>query len=95
MTTGKYYNRGVMALESPYVGYEVRETIDKIVVLGEGNDRYDVPKSEIQTTGTNVLIGLNIYQIANKYKVNRQEPLLTTIPIQAWTLGQNLDLATY
>ena len=30
MTTGKYYNRGVMALESPYVGYEVRETMTKL-----------------------------------------------------------------
>ena len=94
MTTGKYFNRGVMALDSPYIGHTVRETFDKIVVFGEGNDGYDVHKSEIQTTGTNVLIGLNLYQIANKYKVN-QEPLPTTIPIPAWTRGENLDLATY
>jgi adenylate cyclase len=95
MTTGKYFNRGVMALDSPYIGHVVRETFDKIIVFGEGNDRYDIPKSEIQTTGRNVLIGLNLYEIANKYKVNRQEPLPTTIPIQHWTQGENLDLATY
>ena len=95
MTTGKYFNRGVMALDSPYIGHVVRETFDEIVVFGEGNDRYDIPKSEIQTTGRNVLIGLNLYEIANRYKVNRQEPLPTSSPIQHWTQGENLDLATY
>ena len=95
MTTGKYFNRGVMALDSPYIGHVIRETFDKIVVFGEGNDRYDIPKSEIQTTGRNVLIGLNLYEIANRYKVNRQEPLPTSIPIEHWTQGENLDLATY
>ena len=95
MTTGKFFNRGVMALDSPYIGHVVRETFDKIVIFGEGNDRYDIPKSEIQTTGRNVLIGLNLYEIANKYKVNRQEPLPTSVPIQAWIQGENLDLATY
>src|ERR671939_129911 len=95
MTTGKYFNRGVMALDSAYIGHVVRETFDKIVVFGEGNDRYDIPKSEIQTTGRNVLIGLNLYEIANKYKVNREEPLPTSAPIQDWTQGENLDLATY
>jgi hypothetical protein len=69
MTAGKYFNRGVMALDSPYLGHVVRETYDKIVVFDEGNYRYDIPKSEIQTTGRNVLIGLNLSEIANKYKV--------------------------
>jgi adenylate cyclase len=95
MTTGKYFNRGVMALDSPYLGHVVRETYDKIVVFGEGNDRYDIPKSEIQTTGRNVLIGLNLSEIAKRYKVNRQEPLPTTVPLEHWTQGENIDLATY
>ncbi|MFL6383499.1 MAG: hypothetical protein ACJ712_00840 [Nitrososphaeraceae archaeon] len=95
MTAGKYFNRGVMALDSPYIGHVVRETYDKIVVFGEGNDRYDIPKSEIQTTGRNVLIGLNLYEIANKYKINREDPLPTSAPIEHWTQGENLDLATY
>ena len=95
MTTGRYFNRGVMALDSPYIGHVVRETEDKIVVFAEANDRYDIPKSEIRTTGRNVLIGLNLYEIANKYKVSRQEPLPTTLQMQNWTQGKNLDLATF
>ncbi|HYY66483.1 MAG TPA: adenylate/guanylate cyclase domain-containing protein [Nitrososphaeraceae archaeon] len=95
MTTGKYFNRGVMALDSPYLGHVVRETHDKIVVFGEGNNRYDIPKSEIQTTGRNVLIGLNLSEIAKRYKVNRQEPLPTTVPLEHWTQGENIDLASY
>jgi hypothetical protein len=37
MTTGKYFNRGVMALDSPHFGYVVRETDDKIVIFGDYN----------------------------------------------------------
>ena len=43
MTAGKYFNRGVMALDSPYIGHVVRKTDDKIVVFDERNDRYDIP----------------------------------------------------
>jgi hypothetical protein len=95
MSSGKYFNRGVMALDSPYIGHVVRETEDKIIVFGEGNDRYDIPKSEIQMTSKNVLIGLNLYEIAKKYKVRRDEPLPTSRPIEEWTQGENIDLATY
>ncbi len=38
-------------------------------------DRYDIPKSEIQNTGQNVLIGLPLYAIVHKYKVSREDPL--------------------
>jgi hypothetical protein len=69
MTTGKYY-REVMALDSPYIGLIVRETFDKIVVFGEGNDRYDIPKSEIQTTGSVCAT------IEKKYLQDLQLPLL-------------------
>jgi hypothetical protein len=34
MTSGKYFNKGVKALDSPHVGHVVRETDDKIVVFG-------------------------------------------------------------
>ncbi len=95
MTTGRYFNRGVMALDSPYIGHVVRETFDKIVIFGEGNDRYDIPKFEIQTTGRNVLIGLCLQEIANKYKVNREESLPTTVPLEPWSQGENIDLASY
>ena len=92
MTSGKYFNRGVMTLDSPYIGHVVREIDDKIVVFGEKNDRYDIPKSEIQTTGRNVL---KLDGISNKYKVKHDDPLPTTIPVEHWTQGENLDLATY
>jgi hypothetical protein len=57
----------VIALDSPYLGHVIRETQDKIVVFGERNDRFDIPKSEIQMTGRNVLIGLKRDEIAKKY----------------------------
>jgi hypothetical protein len=95
MTSGKYFNRGVMALDSPYIGHVIRETADKIVIFGEKNDRYDIPKSEIQTTGRNVLIGLKLDEISKKYKVKHDDPLPTSAPIEHWTQGENLDLATY
>ena len=43
MVSGKYFNKGVKALDAPHVGHVVRETTDKIVVFGEGDDRYDIP----------------------------------------------------
>ena len=95
MTTGKYFNRGVIALDSPYLGHVIRETQDKIVVFGERNDRFDIPKSEIQMTGRNVLIGLKRDEIAKKYKIKHDDPLPTSLPTEHWTQGENLDLATY
>ena len=82
MTSGKYFNRGVMALDSPYIGHVVRETDDKVVIFGQKNDRYDIPKSEIQTTGRNVLIGLNLDEIAKKYKVKHEAQLPTSLPLE-------------
>jgi hypothetical protein len=48
MTAGKYFNRAVIALDAPHIGFVVRETDDKIVVFGEQNQRFDIPVSEIQ-----------------------------------------------
>lgn len=45
MVSGKYFNKGVKSLDSPHVGYVVREAEDVIVVFGAGDDRYDIPKS--------------------------------------------------
>jgi hypothetical protein len=42
MTSGKYLNKGVMALESPHIEHVIRDTYDKIVVFGYGDDRYDI-----------------------------------------------------
>ena len=95
MSSGKYFNRGVMALDAPYIGYVARETQDKLVVFGEHNKRYDIPKKEIQTTGRNVLIGINISDFEKKYKVKREDPLPTSRPTTPWTQGENIDLASY
>ena len=58
MTSGKYFNKGVKALDSPDIGHVVRETPDKIVIFGGKHERYDIPISEIQQVGANVLIDL-------------------------------------
>jgi hypothetical protein len=95
MVSGKYFNKGVMALDAPHIGHVVRETGDKIVVFGGWNERFDIPISEIQTTGRNVLIGLNFHDIGKKYKVDREAPLSTSRPINPWTFEKDVDLATY
>jgi hypothetical protein len=79
VTLGKYLNRDVLALETPRIGYVVRETEDKIIVYNGIMDRYDIPKSEIQNTGRNVLIGLPLYGIVHNYKVRREEEELLPV----------------
>jgi RNase P/RNase MRP subunit p29 len=96
MTSGQYFNKGVKALDSPHVGHVVRETDDKIVVFGGGDDRYDIPKSQIRFTSGNVLIDLPMYDIAKRYKISRTEPLPTGKATKdPWTIPGNVDLATY
>jgi sporulation protein YlmC with PRC-barrel domain len=95
MVSGRYFNRGVMALDTPHIGHVVRETDDKIVVLGDGKERYDIPVSEIQTTGRNVLIGLTLHEIMKRYRVTREAPLTTSRPLNPWTYEKDVDLATF
>src|SRR5574341_305684 len=95
MATGKYFNKGVKALDSPHVGHVVRETADKIVVFGQGDDRYDIPRSKIRFAAANVLIDLPFYEIIKNYKVSREVPL----PSDNFPVGEDtpepIDLATY
>ncbi len=96
MVSGKYFNKGVKALDSPHVGHVVRETKDKIVVFGEGDDRYDIPKSAIRFAAANVLIDLPFYEIVQKYKVSRNEPLpIDEEHVHIIDLPEPIDLATY
>ena len=95
MTSGKYFNRAVIALDAPHVGYVVRETDDKIVVFGDGKERYDIPLSEIQTVSKNVLVGLKFNEIAKKYSVDRDAPLPTTKYVDPWGSDGTTDLKTY
>jgi cell division GTPase FtsZ len=46
--TGRYFNKGVVALDVQDIGHVMRETDDKLIIFGEGKNRYDIPKSEIQ-----------------------------------------------
>src|ERR671938_1851818 len=95
MTSGKYFNKGVMALDAPDIGHVVRETEDKIVIFGERKNRYDIPKSEIQFTARNVLIGLNLQTIVKRYKVKYDDLLPTNTSTDHWSQGKNIDLASY
>ena len=95
LTSGKYFNKGVKALDSPDIGHVVRETPDKIIVFGGKHERYDIPISEIQQVGANVLIGLPLKEILNKYKANREDPLPTSRK-DPWTSPSGrIDLGTY
>ncbi|HZD36712.1 MAG TPA: hypothetical protein VE130_16020 [Nitrososphaeraceae archaeon] len=64
-------------------------------MFGDGKIRYDIPTSEIRTTGKNVLIGLKLQQIKKRYKVDRDAPLPTGRPTIPWTLSHDIDLASY
>jgi hypothetical protein len=96
MVSGQYFNKGVKALDSPHVGHVVRETDDKIVVFGGGDERYDIPKSAIRFVSGNVLIDLLFHEIVKKYKVSREEPLPAGKNVKdPWTLPGHIDLAAY
>lgn len=96
MVSGKYFNKGVKCLDSPHVGYVVRETEDTIVVFGSGDDRYDIPKSAVRFVSANVLVDLPFHEIARKYKVSRDEPLpMDSTHVYATDLPEPVDLATY
>ncbi len=95
MSIGKYFNRGVMALDAPHIGHVVKETDHNLVIFGENNERFDIPLSEIKTTGRNVLIGLTMREVYEKYFVNRNSPLPVDDIVKEWRLPNNVDLATY
>jgi hypothetical protein len=94
MVSGKYFNKGVKALDAPDVGHVVREAEDVIVVFGPGDDRYDIPKSAIRFAAGNVLIDMPFHEIVKKYKVSRNEPLPSSKK-DPWTNPGDVDLATY
>lgn len=94
MTSGKYFNKGVKALDEPSIGYVVRETPDKIIVFGEKNERYDIPIKEIQQVGANVLIGLNTADL-RKYAVRRDAPLPAGREDPWGEPDRMVDLASY
>ena len=74
MTSGRYFNKGVMALDVPDIGHVVRETDDKIVIFGEYNYRFDVPRSKIKEVGRNVILDMEYTELF-KFKVDKSAPL--------------------
>jgi sporulation protein YlmC with PRC-barrel domain len=94
MVSGKYFNKGVKILDDPDIGFVVRETPDKIVIFGEKNKRYDVPISEIQQVGANVLLGLKTSEL-QKYSVSRDVPLPTSRKDPWKEQESDLDLSSY
>jgi len=94
MVSGQYFNKGVKALDSPDVGHVVRETEEKIIVFGEANTRYDIPKSSIRFVSGNVLVDMSINDIVQQFKVDRADPIPATTENSAEKAG-DADLATY
>jgi sporulation protein YlmC with PRC-barrel domain len=95
MTSGKYFNKGVKALDAPHIGHVVRETPEAVVVFGGKQERYDIPIKEIQQVGANVLIGLPFVDIIKKYTVSRKQPLPARRK-DPWPDDHRVvDLATY
>jgi hypothetical protein len=70
-----------VALDTPHIGHVVRETYDKIVVFGDHDYRYDIPKSKIIAVGRNVILDMDFPEIF-KYKVDIDAPLPTGEPVE-------------
>jgi sporulation protein YlmC with PRC-barrel domain len=75
MSIGKYFNRGVMALDAPHIGHVVKETDHNLVIFGDNDQRYDIPKSKIKEVGSNVILNMDIDEFTT-YKMNN----LTVLP---------------
>ena len=95
MVSGKYFNRGVKTIDNPDIGHVVRETPDKIIVFGEKGKRYDIPISEIQQVGANVLIGLPFSEVEKRYLARQDDPLPTSRSDPWPDRDKQVDLATY
>jgi len=76
------FNKGVRAKNEDHVGHVMKETNDKIVVFGEYNKRFDVPKSEIYQVGMNVILKIDFPQLT-RYEVSKESPLPSGEPIES------------
>jgi hypothetical protein len=62
----------------------MKDAEDKIVVFGDHDYRFDIPKSEIISVGRNVIVDTSSPEIFN-YKVDRGAPLPTGEPLEKLT----------
>ena len=76
-----YLTRVSEAKNEDHVGHVMKETDDKIVVFGENNKRFDIPKSEIYQVGMNVILKVDFPGLF-KYEVPKEAPLPTGEPIE-------------
>jgi class 3 adenylate cyclase len=74
------FNKGVRLENEDHVGHVMKETDDVIVVFGEHDYRFDVPKSKITFVGRNVILGMNWDELF-KYKVDKNSPLPNHEPL--------------
>jgi hypothetical protein len=58
----------------------MKETDDKIVIFGDRDYRFDVPKEKIIAVGRNVILGMDWDQLFT-YKVDKNAPLPSGDPI--------------
>ena len=59
----------------------MKETDDKIVIFGHGDNRFNIPKSRIVAVDRNVILDMNFPEIFD-YKVDRNAPLPTGEPVE-------------
>jgi hypothetical protein len=74
------FNKGVRIANEDHVGHIMKETGDKIIIFGERDYRFDVPKSKIIAIGRNVILGMEWDELF-KYKVDKNSPLPGGEPI--------------
>jgi hypothetical protein len=75
------FNKGVRAKNEDHIGHVMKETMDKIVIFGDYNYRFDVPKSRIYEVGRNIILDMDFPELM-KYKVDRNAPLPSGEPIE-------------
>ena len=71
------FNKGVRAKNEDHIGHVMKETDDKIVIFGDYNYRFDVPKSRIYEVGRNVVLDMDFPELMMKYKVDKNASLPT------------------
>jgi hypothetical protein len=69
------FSKGVRVLNEDHVGHIMKETADKIVVFGDYNYRFDVPKSKIKEVGRNVILNTDFAELVANYTVDRKSSL--------------------
>jgi hypothetical protein len=72
LVSGKYFNKGVKALDESNLGHVVRETPDKIVIFGGKNNRYDNPSQKFNKLVLMFLLDL----MCQRLKINIVQTLI-------------------